>query len=412
MIYPTAMKFFRTLIVSIIVFSFTPSAFAGFSDVLASNDGISYLELTGAIDSGEEFRTDDPLLKSELYAILFRVLGEDVNNVQVSQHYLDVPEDSWFGPYSELALRYGLEDNRDENFEPGKEMNKIETLSILLDAYGVGIPYIPNSQRTKLFQDVSKSHHYYMELNTAIDNGLLEEDSNGSYYPYATLTRGEFADMIYKFDQWDIDLSYSDEADFYKSDIFANVWNNILDDFYLETGTYIDADILFQSAVKSMVQSLGDNYSTYFTPDEAEIFSEALTGQFTGIGAHILEDTENGSLIITGFVEGSPAANQLQVGDEITKVDGVSIGGMDIDSIISRIKGDAGTSVLLTIERNGKEYTYEIVREELEVSLIDSKILYSDTNPPVFILALLKCAVFSSGKFISHLIFNKYKNCY
>src|SRR4029077_9018053 len=109
-----------------------------------------------------------------------------------------------------------------------------------------------------------------------------------------------------------------------------------------------------------------DPYSTYLTPEDYAASISDISGQFEGIGTEIGQVNSKGATVdcatfgpecrlsVTGTIEGSPAeAAGIKAGDVIGAVDGGSIDGLTPDQARDKIRGKAGTSVTLRIERAG-----------------------------------------------------------
>jgi carboxyl-terminal processing protease len=121
---------------------------------------------------------------------------------------------------------------------------------------------------------------------------------------------------------------------------------------------------LVNGAIKGMVDSLGDPYSAYLTPDQYREGLQDLSGQFEGIGAEIGTTDAKGAtsdcttlgpdcrLTIVSPLDGSPAEKAgLKAGDVLVAVDGVSTAGLTVDATRDKIRGKKGTEVTLTIIR-------------------------------------------------------------
>ena len=118
----------------------------------------------------------------------------------------------------------------------------------------------------------------------------------------------------------------------------AEVVDSIKDSFYKPVK---DSD-LDQSALKGVVQDLGDQFSNYLTPEETKEFEESVQGEFEGVGMNVDED-RRGLQVINVF-DGTPAKKGgIKKGDFITEVNGRSIAGVSSDVATARIKGEAGT---------------------------------------------------------------------
>src|SRR6266436_3055346 len=86
------------------------------------------------------------------------------------------------------------------------------------------------------------------------------------------------------------------------------------------------------------------------------------SGQFGGVGIEI--SVEEGVPQVISAIEGTPAASAgIEPGDRIVKADGQPIVGLDIEAVVSRLRGSPGTKVVLTIARSGKApFTVDIIR--------------------------------------------------
>jgi len=356
--------------------------FAEYKDVAedsAHQESIAYFELTGALDSGKYFRPDDLVTKAEFFKVLFRVFGAETETVNESS-FKDVSKTEWFAPYAELALASGFVGKG--TFEPAQNLRRGEVLGLLLEAYGYSPTIISAAERYQLFADVGPKHPYYSLISRAADMGILGTDTGVKYLPYEKLTRGEVATMLYSFEEWTtVRLAEEDENfDFYKSDIFADIWNRILTDLYIPSGAEIDEEALFQVAVKAVLESLNDPYTRYFNATEASEFMDTLDGNFEGIGAIMVQDEATLEIFITGFIDHSPASESgLKAGDKLTAVDGTAVSELPFESVIDRIKGPAGTIVEITVSRDGKTLTYKITRASIWLDVVKGRIFNGDS---------------------------------
>ncbi|TAN32748.1 S41 family peptidase [Patescibacteria group bacterium] len=155
-------------------------------------------------------------------------------------------------------------------------------------------------------------------------------------------------------------LNKSDEVEFSQ---FWDVWDKVKAKFVKQP--IKDAD-LFYGSMQGMVASLGDPYSVYLPPKEANEFAKDLSGELEGIGAEI--GIKSSQLLIVSPLPDSPAEKAgLRPGDKILAIDKVITLGMDVNTAVTKIRGPAGTTVVLTILRDG-------LAKEKEISIIRSKI--------------------------------------
>jgi carboxyl-terminal processing protease len=136
---------------------------------------------------------------------------------------------------------------------------------------------------------------------------------------------------------------------------------------------YVDADksapkALFEGAMKGMLDSLGDPYSTYLTAEDMQYWDETTTGQFGGVGLTFTKQDKVGGEVISS-IEGTPAFRAgITAGDLIIAVDGESCADLSSDEIARRIRGAPKTGVTLTIRR-GENVVFDVklVRDIIEV---------------------------------------------
>lgn len=151
--------------------------------------------------------------------------------------------------------------------------------------------------------------------------------------------------------------------------------NSLIDQYYLYEGE-VDEDALAEGIYSGYTAALGDPYTEYYDREETAALMESTSGEFSGIGATMTQNTDGPGAVITAVYEGSPAAEAgLQAGDVISKVDGSDVSGMDLDSIVSLIKGEKGTEVKITVLRYGQEIETAAVRDIIQMQTVDSVML-------------------------------------
>ena len=152
----------------------------------------------------------------------------------------------------------------------------------------------------------------------------------------------------------------------------AEVVDEIEDTFYKK----VDRDKIEERSLKGMVEALGDPFSHYLTPREAERLSESVSGKFEGVGMTVEED-RRGLRVLTVFA-GSPARRAgIRKGDLITAVDGKSIAGLSDKVATARIRGEAGTKVRLRVQSGteGTRRTLRLTRERIEIPVARGRIV-------------------------------------
>jgi carboxyl-terminal processing protease len=138
----------------------------------------------------------------------------------------------------------------------------------------------------------------------------------------------------------------------------------------------VDDMAMMRGAIRGMLESLGDEHTSYMDPQEYDDANSGLEGSYEGIGAYV--DTGGDFLTITSPIPGSPAENAgLKPGDKIIAIDGEDMTGVNPELARRKVLGPSGTSVVLTILREGNEEPFDvkITREKINIASVESKML-------------------------------------
>ena len=145
-------------------------------------------------------------------------------------------------------------------------------------------------------------------------------------------------------------------------------------DYYQE----LDEDTLVLGAIRGMTEAVGDPYTFYYTPEELKRYNENNTGAYRGIGT-LLQNTLEGDIEVVRVYPDSPAeAAGLRVGDYLLAVDGEPISGVDgrsYSEAISRIRGEDGSRVVLTVQRDGEIMDIAMNRGDVQISYASYQVL-------------------------------------
>lgn len=144
--------------------------------------------------------------------------------------------------------------------------------------------------------------------------------------------------------------------------VFWDVWGLIDEQYLLKP---LDRQSMVYGAIGGMVDSLGDPYSDFLTPEENKELTDEMQGIFGGIGAEI--GWRDNSVAIIAPLKGSPAERAgLLAGDKIAEIDSKSTKDLNVDESVSLIRGEVGTQVKLTIVRGTQALTFNITRETIQ----------------------------------------------
>lgn len=140
-------------------------------------------------------------------------------------------------------------------------------------------------------------------------------------------------------------------------------------------GEINDAEML-DSAIKGYVEGLNDEYSEYITKEEMQEYIQDATGKYVGIGIYITNNTQTNQIVVLMPIKGSPAEEAgIKSGDVITKVDGISYTGEELDKASSALKKEEGTKAQIEIVREGKTINLEVERKKIKVNHIEAEVL-------------------------------------
>ena len=140
----------------------------------------------------------------------------------------------------------------------------------------------------------------------------------------------------------------------------------------------IDIADLIESGIRGMLYQL-DPHSTYFNPDQTRRLLTEQEGEYFGIGVTI--GIRNEEMTVVSPMENSPAARQgIRTGDVITHIEGERTAGRDLEINARKLRGPAGTSVTVTIEREGlaEPFNVTITREKISLSTVQFASLIQD----------------------------------
>ena len=136
----------------------------------------------------------------------------------------------------------------------------------------------------------------------------------------------------------------------------------------------LDTQKLIYGASRGLVEAAGDPHTSYMDPDETKEFDKSLSGQIGGgIGAEI--GLRNNKPTIIKPLENSPAQKAgIKAGEVIVKVNDESSSDWSVDKVVSKIRGEIGTSVKLTLLSEGRTREVSVVRQNIVSPAVESEI--------------------------------------
>ena len=148
----------------------------------------------------------------------------------------------------------------------------------------------------------------------------------------------------------------------------------------------VDDTKMFQGAMKGVVESVGDQFTRYVAPKALEEENLEMEGEYGGLGIYITN--RDGHTTVIAPIENTPADKAgLKPLDEILKVDGKIVVGMNSDDVVKMLRGPAGKPVTIVVRRKNadKLLTFTIVREMIKIKtvrleMVDKNIAYIKLN--------------------------------
>ena len=126
-----------------------------------------------------------------------------------------------------------------------------------------------------------------------------------------------------------------------------------------------DKESLTDGAIRGMLDSMGDKYTTYMDETTLTSLMEHVSGNVYGIGVYVAIDEENNILVLDTIPESPAETVGILAGDILRGVDGISIDNMNLDEAVALMRGLPDTIVEITVERDGNLQTFDVKRYEV-----------------------------------------------
>ncbi|MFZ2484948.1 MAG: S41 family peptidase, partial [Minisyncoccia bacterium] len=198
---------------------------------------------------------------------------------------------------------------------------------------------------------------------------------------------------------------------------FAPFWKawNLLNDKYVPASTTaktVGSQEKVWGAISGLTGSLGDPYTVFFPPVESKLFEEDIRGNFEGVGMEIV--AQEGAITVIAPLKNSPAERAgIIAGDRVIKIGDKETSSLTTEDAVLLIRGEKGTSVTLTIFRDGLKEPFEtkVTRDVIDIPTINTKELpggifvielysFSAQSPNLFRGALREFILSGNGKLI------------
>lgn len=177
---------------------------------------------------------------------------------------------------------------------------------------------------------------------------------------------------------------------------FWRSWD-ILDEKFVPTAssTLPSEQERVYSAIEGLTDAYNDPYTTFLPPQENKVFEEDISGNFEGVGMEI--GIRDEVLTVVSPLSNTPAERAgLKSGDKIVSIDGESTQGMSVEGAVQLIRGEKGTDVILTIQREERSEPFDVsvTRDTIQIPTIDTR-----QQDDVFIIKIHNFSAIASGLF-------------
>lgn len=148
----------------------------------------------------------------------------------------------------------------------------------------------------------------------------------------------------------------------------------LLDEYYID----VDDETLIQGAIDGMLASLEDPYTFYYTEEDMIERQESTTGEYRGVGMSVQMDGEGAVNVVRVFKDSPAEEAGILAGDKLIAIEGEYLNiqtAKDLDEAVSRIRGEVGTTVNITILRDGEEIEFDVTRGEVNINYVEYELI-------------------------------------
>lgn len=146
-----------------------------------------------------------------------------------------------------------------------------------------------------------------------------------------------------------------------------------LDTYFVDD--YSD-DQLGDYLAEAVIASTGDRWSYYISAEDYDSYMEQSNNAYVGIGVTIEDAPNEGGVRVIAVTHNSPAElAELQLGDLVVAVEGEPVSELGMKGTQQRVRGEAGTDVTITVEREGKRFDVTITRQIIETEVVVCEML-------------------------------------
>lgn len=176
---------------------------------------------------------------------------------------------------------------------------------------------------------------------------------------------------------------------------FVDTYYAIKDNYYGE----LDNEKLVDSAIKGMIDAVGDEYTSYSDTDDADNFKQTVSGIYEGIGCTVGVNLDNKIVVVDMFKDSPAEKAGLKVGDIIIKIDGEDFGGKSSTDMSNYVKSSKNSKVVLTIIRDEETMELDVERKKIEIPYVSGEVITkNDTKIGYIDISLFSSTIYDQFK--------------
>ncbi|WP_410500545.1 carboxyl-terminal processing protease CtpA [Chroococcidiopsis sp. SAG 2025] len=158
--------------------------------------------------------------------------------------------------------------------------------------------------------------------------------------------------------------------------------------------------------VEKMLASLNEPFTRFLRPEQYRSLQVNTSGELTGVGLQIALNSKTGQLEVVAPIAGSPAEKAgIQSRDRILKIDGIPTTQLTLDEAAAKMRGPAGSKVLLTVERDGSPKEIQVARDRIAVNPVVAQLQPSPSGAEIGYIRLIQFNANATAE-VAHAIAN------
>ncbi|MGL5923563.1 carboxyl-terminal processing protease CtpA [Chroococcidiopsis sp.] len=158
--------------------------------------------------------------------------------------------------------------------------------------------------------------------------------------------------------------------------------------------------------VEKMLASLNEPFTRFLRPEQYRSLQVNTSGELTGVGLQIALNSKTGELEVVAPIAGSPAEKAgIQSRDRILKIDGIPTTQLTLDEAAAKMRGPAGSKVLLIVERDGSPKEIQVARDRIAVNPVVAQLQTSPSGAEIGYIRLIQFNANATAE-VAHAIAN------